>query len=61
MGELAKNYQSKSQAYKLFLKNLLGQSMEEDGDLRDHLNNLGEKFKDEEKVYSSLGVYTQEI
>ncbi|KAL8123371.1 hypothetical protein AgCh_011372 [Apium graveolens] len=59
--KLTKTYHSKSLANKLFLKkDLFGLKMEEDGDLRDHLNrfhglinqlnNLDEKLKDEDKV-----------
>ena len=59
--KLTKTYQSKSLANKLFLKkDLFGLEMEEDGDLRDHLNrfnglinqlnNLDEKLKDEDKA-----------
>lgn len=59
--KLTKTYHSKSLANKLFLKkDLFGLKMEEDGDLRDHLNrfnglinqlnNLDEKLKDEDKA-----------
>ena len=59
--QLAKTYQSKFLASKLFLKkDLSGLTMEEDGDLRDHvnrfnrlitqLNNLDEKFKNKGKA-----------
>ena len=59
--KLTKMYQSKSLANKLFLKkDLFGLKMEEDGDLRDHLNrfnglinqlnSLDEKLKDEDKA-----------
>ncbi|KAL8125785.1 hypothetical protein AgCh_013171 [Apium graveolens] len=59
--KLTKTYHSNSLANKLFLKkDLFGLKMEEDGDLRDHLNrfnglinqlnNLDEKLKDEDKV-----------
>ncbi|KAL8113644.1 hypothetical protein AgCh_020822 [Apium graveolens] len=59
--KLTKTYHSKYLANKLFLKkDLFGLKMEEDGDLRDHLNrfnglinqlnNLDEKLKDEDKV-----------
>ena len=59
--KLTKTYQSKSLANKLFLKkDLFGLKMEEDGDLRDHLNrfnglinqlnSLDEKLKDEDKA-----------
>lgn len=59
--KLTKTYHSKSLANKLFLKkDLFGLKLEEDGDLRDHLNrfnglinqlnNLDEKLKDEDKA-----------
>lgn len=63
--KLAKTYQSKSLANKLFLKkDLFGLKMEEDGDLRDHLNrfnglitqlnHLDEKLEDEDKAIHLL-------
>ena len=59
--KLTKTYHSKSLANKLFLKkDLFGLKMEENGDLRDHLNrfnglinqlnNLDEKLQDEDKA-----------
>ncbi|KAL8134128.1 hypothetical protein AgCh_009265 [Apium graveolens] len=68
--KLTKTYHSKSLANKLFLKkDLFGLKMEEDGDLRDHLNrfnglinqlnNLDEKLKDG-KSCSTTSISTEE-
>ena len=67
---LANTCQSKSLANRLFLKDLFGLTMEEDGDLRDHFNRFNgfhptKQFKWEverwRQSYSPIGVFTKEV